>query len=128
MPLKSSRDYIDDLSLSASTNSVLDWGSLANSFVSNDGVSTLSNTKGETVTKEGEYLHMFISPLLNDPWIECISFHLNNFISTIGKNHGTSPRISRYDPTAMNRIADITDLVLDDPSKSLFGLVWKKYC
>ena len=61
MPLKS-RDYIDDLSLSASTNSVLDWGSLANSFVSKDGVSTLSNTKGETVTKEGEYLRC-ITPL-----------------------------------------------------------------
>ena len=56
MPLKSSRDFIDDLSLSASTNSVLDWGSLANSFETKDGVSTLSNTKGETVTKEGEYI------------------------------------------------------------------------
>jgi len=44
-----------------------------------------------------------------------ISFYLNNPISTTtGKNHGTSPRISRYDPTAMNRITDITDLVLDD--------------
>jgi len=53
MPLKSSRDYRDDLSLS---NSVLDWGSLANSFETKDGISTLSNTKGETVTKEGEYI------------------------------------------------------------------------
>jgi hypothetical protein len=67
--MPSSRDYIDDLSLSASTNSVLDWGSLANSFVSKDGVSTLSNTKGETVTKEGEYyLQCYMYPLmLTDP-------------------------------------------------------------
>ena len=65
MPLKSSRDFIDDLSLSASTNSVLDWGSLANSFETKDGISTLSNTKGETVTKEGEYIciYVIVSPL-----------------------------------------------------------------
>jgi len=70
MPLKSSRDFIDDLSLSASTNSVLDWGSLANSFETKDGVSTLSNTKGETVTKEGEYIcnMLYISYMLVREW------------------------------------------------------------